>query len=246
MLRHDGVLSFGSAVLAWLVMAAPAAVAGGAGGDVVLTPPPLSTFETATAYLAPAVAGYLLGSIPFGLLLTRLAGLGDIRSIGSGNIGATNVLRTGNKGLAALTLLLDALKGTAAVLLGYRIGAHFGLAIDGALLAGLAAFLGHIFPVWLGFKGGKGVATYIGVVGGLLWPGALIFCGVWLLTAFTTRYSSLSALAASVATPVALLAVGHVPEALLTLVMSLLLIWKHSANISRLLKGEEPKIGVKA
>ncbi|WP_273220426.1 glycerol-3-phosphate 1-O-acyltransferase PlsY [Hyphomicrobium zavarzinii] len=246
MLRHVGVLSFGSALLACLVMAAPAAFAGGAGGNTVLIPPPLSTTETATAYLLPAIVGYLLGSIPFGLLLTRLAGLGDIRSIGSGNIGATNVLRTGNKGLAALTLLLDALKGTAAVLLGYRLGARFGLAIDGALLAGLAAFLGHLFPVWLGFKGGKGVATYIGVVGGLLWPGALIFCAIWLLTAFTTRYSSLSALAASVITPLALFALGHVPEALLALPMSLLLIWKHSANISRLLKGEEPKIGAKA
>ncbi|MDQ8697771.1 glycerol-3-phosphate 1-O-acyltransferase PlsY [Hyphomicrobium sp. LHD-15] len=211
-----------------------------------LTPEPLSTFEAIAAYLLPAAVGYLLGSIPFGLLLTRLSGLGDIRSIGSGNIGATNVLRTGHKGLAALTLLLDALKGTLAVILGYRIGAHFGLATDGSLIAGLAAFLGHIFPAWLGFKGGKGVATYIGVVGGLIWPGALIFCGLWLATAVTTRYSSLSALIASVATPAILFALGYLPEALLALLMTLLLLWKHEANIRRLLKGEEPKIGAKA
>jgi acyl phosphate:glycerol-3-phosphate acyltransferase len=199
-----------------------------------------------SAYGGAAALGYLLGSIPFGLLLTRFSGLGDIRSIGSGNIGATNVLRTGHKGLAALTLLLDALKGTAAVLLGYRIGAAYGYAIDGALLAGLAAFLGHIFPVWLRFRGGKGVATYIGVIGGLFWPAAVVFCGVWLATAYTTRYSSASALAASLLTPVALFALGHVIEALLALVMSALLLWKHSANIQRLLRGEEPKIGAKA
>jgi glycerol-3-phosphate acyltransferase PlsY len=198
------------------------------------------------AYLATTGLGYLLGSIPFGLLLTRLAGLGDIRSIGSGNIGATNVLRTGHKGLAALTLLLDALKGTVAVLAGYEVGARYGLAIDGSLMAGLGAFLGHIFPVWLRFKGGKGVATYIGVIGGLVWPGALIFCAVWLGTAMATRYSSLSALVAAVATPVALFALGHVPESLLAAVMTLLLAWKHAANISRLLKGEEPRIGAKA
>ncbi|WP_439543044.1 glycerol-3-phosphate 1-O-acyltransferase PlsY [Hyphomicrobium sp.] len=202
--------------------------------------------DALTAYGGAAALGYLLGSIPFGLLLTRLSGLGDIRSIGSGNIGATNVLRTGHKGLAALTLLLDALKGTAAVLIGYRIGAAYGYAVDGAVIAGFAAFIGHIFPVWLGFKGGKGVATYIGVIGGLAWPGALIFCGVWLAAAYATRYSSASALAASVATPVALLALGHIIEAILALAMSALLLWKHSANIQRLLRGEEPKIGAKA
>jgi glycerol-3-phosphate acyltransferase PlsY len=198
------------------------------------------------AYLLPALIGYVLGSIPFGLLLTRVAGLGDIRAIGSGNIGATNVLRTGNKGLAALTLLLDGLKGTVAVLLGYETGARYGLAIDGSLIAGLAAFLGHIFPVWLGFKGGKGVATYIGVIGGLFWPGALIFCGIWLGTAFATRYSSLSALVAAVLMPVVLAALGYVPEAALAALMTVLLVWKHSANIARLRKGEEPKIGAKA
>jgi glycerol-3-phosphate acyltransferase PlsY len=211
-----------------------------------ISPAPLSPLETFTAYLAPAIVGYLLGSIPFGLILTRLVGLGDVRNIGSGNIGATNVLRTGHKGLAALTLLLDALKGTLAVFAGYAIGSRFGLAIDGALFAGLAAFLGHIFPVWLGFKGGKGVATYIGVIGGLFWPGALIFCGVWLATAFLTRYSSASALIASVLTPVLLLTLGQIPEALLALLMTLLLLWKHEGNIRRLLKGEEPRIGAKA
>lgn len=211
-----------------------------------ISPAPLSPLETFTAYLAPAIVGYLLGSIPFGLILTRLVGLGDVRNIGSGNIGATNVLRTGHKGLAALTLLLDALKGTLAVFAGYAIGSRFGLAIDGALLAGLAAFLGHIFPVWLGFKGGKGVATYIGVIGGLFWPGALIFCGVWLATAFLTRYSSASALIASVLTPLLLLTLGQIPEALLALLMTLLLLWKHEGNIRRLLKGEEPRIGAKA
>lgn len=211
-----------------------------------ISPAPLSPLETFAAYLAPAIVGYLLGSIPFGLILTRLVGLGDVRNIGSGNIGATNVLRTGHKGLAALTLLLDALKGTLAVFAGYAIGSRFGLAIDGALLAGLAAFLGHIFPVWLGFKGGKGVATYIGVIGGLFWPGALIFCGVWLATAFLTRYSSASALIASVLTPLLLLTLGQIPEALLALLMTLLLLWKHEGNIRRLLKGEEPRIGAKA
>jgi glycerol-3-phosphate acyltransferase PlsY len=239
------VLIFGGALVAGPLIVASCAEAGGA-GDMILTPAPLSAFEMLAAYLLPAALGYLLGSIPFGLLLTRFSGLGDIRSIGSGNIGATNVLRTGHKGLAALTLLLDGLKGTLAVLIGYRIGAHFGLATVGSLIAGLAAFLGHIFPAWLGFKGGKGVATYIGVVGGLIWPGALIFCGLWLVTAFTTRYSSLSALVASVATPMILLTLGYRPEALLALLMTLLLLWKHAANIRRLLAGEEPKIGAKA
>lgn len=215
-------------------------------GDMVLVPEPLSPLEELAAYVLPALIGYTLGSIPFGLLLTRLAGLGDIRAVGSGNIGATNVLRTGHKGLAALTLVLDALKGAVAVLAGYWVGAQFGLAIVGSLIAGLAAFLGHIFPVWLGFRGGKGVATYIGVIAGLFWPAAVIFCAVWLGMAFASRYSSLSALVASTATPLALLVLGHVPEGLLALVMTLLLMWKHAANITRLLKGEEPKIGAKA
>jgi glycerol-3-phosphate acyltransferase PlsY len=191
--------------------------------------------------------GYLLGSIPFGYLLTRAAGLGDVRRIGSGNIGATNVLRTGHKGLAALTLLLDALKGTAAVLVAHWVGGTYaGMAIAAGLLAGLGAFLGHLFPAWLGFKGGKGVATYIGVLLGAFWPGALVFMGVWLATAVAARYSSLSALAASVLTPAVLYAVGEVPAALLATLMTALLLWKHRANIGRLMKGEEPKIGAKA
>lgn len=196
--------------------------------------------------IAALALGYLLGAVPFGYLLTRAAGLGDVRAIGSGNIGATNVLRTGHKGLAALTLLLDALKGTAAVLVGHEIGAHGGVAILASLLAGLGAFLGHLFPIWLGFKGGKGVATYIGVLIGAFWPGALIFCGVWIGMALLTRYSSLSALVASVATPLVLFALGEAPAAVLTGLMTALLLWKHRANIRRLAAGEEPKIGAKA
>ncbi|TIS00769.1 MAG: glycerol-3-phosphate 1-O-acyltransferase PlsY, partial [Mesorhizobium sp.] len=144
------------------------------------------------------IFGYLLGSIPFGLLITRAAGLGDVRQIGSGNIGATNVLRTGNKGLAAATLLLDALKGTAAVLIAGHFSPDFGL------LAGFGALLGHLFPVWLGFKGGKGVATYLGVLLGLAWQGMVVFAVVWLAMAFLFRYSSLAALAATVVVPIAL------------------------------------------
>jgi acyl phosphate:glycerol-3-phosphate acyltransferase len=192
-------------------------------------------------WLAIAFAlGYLLGSIPIGLLLTRAAGLGDVRAIGSGNIGATNVLRTGNKGLAAATLLLDGLKGTAAVL----IADHF-YGQGPAMLAGLGAFLGHIYPVWLKFKGGKGVATYIGVLAGLAWQGAAIFAGIWLAVAALSRTSSLSALIAALATPVALAMTGHIEYAALAAVMTLLLLWTHRANIRRLMKGEEPKIGAK-
>ncbi len=185
--------------------------------------------------------GYALGSIPFGLLLTRLAGLGDIRNIGSGNIGATNVLRTGHKGLAAATLVLDALKGTAAVLIAGLLGGPMA-----AMAAGLGAFLGHIFPVWLGFKGGKGVATYIGILFGLSWPAALGFCAVWLAVAVLSRYSSLSALAASVVTPLLLWAMGEGQIALLVAGLSALLFIKHHANIQRLISGTESKIGAKA
>jgi glycerol-3-phosphate acyltransferase PlsY len=187
--------------------------------------------------LAALALGYVLGSIPFGLLLTRLAGLGDLREIGSGNIGATNVLRTGSKPLAAATLLLDALKGTAAVLLGARWGQ------DAALLAGLGAFLGHLFPVWLGFRGGKGVATYLGVLLGLYWPAALVFCAIWLVIAFVTRYSSLAALVASAATPGLLCLNGQWRIAGLFLLLTLWLYWRHAANIGRLLRGEEGRIG---
>jgi acyl phosphate:glycerol-3-phosphate acyltransferase len=183
--------------------------------------------------------GYLLGSIPFGLILTKLAGHGDLRDIGSGNIGATNVLRTGNRPLAALTLLLDLLKGTAAVLIGARFGP------DAAILGGLGAFLGHLFPVWLGFRGGKGVATYIGVLLGLYWPGAIVFCAVWLLVAALTRYSSLSALAASAAVPCVLLFMGQTRLAMVFLLFTVLLYWRHADNIGRLLRGEEERIGAK-
>lgn len=196
--------------------------------------------------IAALVLGYLLGSIPFGLVLTRAAGLGDVRDIGSGNIGATNVLRTGNKGIAALTLLLDLLKGTAAVLIGHAIGALGGVAILASLVAGFAAFIGHTYPVWLGFKGGKGVATYIGVLLGLNWPGALAFCSVWLLVAILSRYSSLSAIVAAVVTPIWLLTVGDYATAILAALLSVLLIYKHRANIHRLVAGEEPRIGAHA
>ena len=191
--------------------------------------------------------GYLLGSIPFGYLLTRAAGLGDVRAIGSGNIGATNVLRTGHKGLAAATLVLDALKGTVAVVVARNIGGTYaGLATDAALLAGLGAFLGHVFPVWLGFRGGKGVATYIGVLLGLNWLAGLAFCAVWLIVALLTRYSSLSALVAALVLPVGLLSVGDTPTAILCAILTALLFYKHRANIRRLAAGEEPKIGARA
>ncbi len=195
--------------------------------------------------LAALAFGYLLGSIPFGLLLTRLAGLGDVRAIGSGNIGATNVLRTGNKKLAALTLLLDALKGTAAVVLGHWIGTQGGVAILASLVAGLGAFLGHLFPAWLGFKGGKGVATYIGVLLGAAWKIALVFCTIWLAVAVTTRYSSLSALTAGVVTPVFAWVIDSPALGILATILSALLLWKHRTNIERLLAGQEPKIGAK-
>ena len=195
--------------------------------------------------LLAAIAGYLLGSIPFGLLLTRAAGLGDIRKIGSGNIGATNVLRTGHKGLAALTLLLDGLKGSAAVLVGGLIGGGIETpAVMLGLAGGLAAFLGHIFPVWLGFNGGKGVASYIGVLLAAYWPAGLLFVALWLATAYLSRYSSLSALLASVIAPLAML-VANVPGTPVLLAMSALLIYKHRANIQRLMAGTEPRIGQK-
>jgi acyl phosphate:glycerol-3-phosphate acyltransferase len=193
-----------------------------------------------TLTLAFAI-GYLLGSIPFGLILTRAAGGPDVRTIGSGNIGATNVLRTGRKGLAAATLLCDALKGTAAVLLALHYGSP-----DAALAAALGAFLGHVFPVWLKFKGGKGVAVYIGLLIGLYWPGALIFCVVWLGVAALSRYSSLAALIASALTPLALWFLGQPRPAALFLVLGALLWIMHRANIARLLQGSEGKIGAKS
>jgi glycerol-3-phosphate acyltransferase PlsY len=187
--------------------------------------------------LLSLVFGYLLGSIPFGLLLAKLAGLGDLRQIGSGNIGATNVLRTGHKGLAALTLMLDLLKGTAAV----WVGSHFGP--YAAMLAGLGAFLGHLFPVWLGFRGGKGVATYIGVLLGLYWPAAAAFGATWLVVALATRYSSLAALVASGASVLMLVLTDQWPLSALVLLLTVLLYIRHAANIARLARGEEARIG---
>ena len=193
------------------------------------------------SYPLALIIGYLLGSIPFGLVLTRLAGTQDLRTIGSGNIGATNVLRTGRKGLAAATLILDALKGTAAVIVGGYLGGP-----DGAMLGGLGAFLGHIFPVWLKFRGGKGVAVYIGILIGLIWPAAILFCAIWLAMAFALRYSSLAALTASVITPIVLWLVGHTALATLFAALTLLLIYMHRENIKRLMAGTEGKIGQKA
>jgi acyl phosphate:glycerol-3-phosphate acyltransferase len=184
--------------------------------------------------------GYLLGSIPFGLLLTKMAGLGDLRSIGSGNIGATNVLRTGNKKLAAATLLLDALKATAAAVIAQALFGH-----NAGLLAGFAAFIGHLFPVWLGFKGGKGVATYIGTLLGVAPLMVLVFAVAWLSVAFITRYSSLSALVATLVIPVVLWILGVEEAALVTAAMTVITYWRHKANIERLIAGTEGKIGQK-
>jgi glycerol-3-phosphate acyltransferase PlsY len=187
------------------------------------------------------ILGYLLGSIPFGLILTRFAGTQDLRSIGSGSIGTTNVLRTGRKDLAAATLVGDMLKGTIAVILSGYFGGP-----DAAMLAGLGAFLGHLFPVWLGFKGGKGVAVYIGILLGLFWPAALLFCLIWLGVAVLTRYSSLSALIASLVTPILLWWLGHLALAAVFAVLTLLVFYAHRENIKRLLAGNEGKIGQKA
>lgn len=201
----------------------------------------LTDWQTAPALLAlAALIGYLFGSIPFGLLLTRMAGLGDVRKIGSGNIGATNVLRTGNKKLAAATLLLDALKGTAAVLVANALWGY-----EASLVAGFFAFLGHLFPVWLGFKGGKGVAVYIGVLLGAAPLMMLAFALIWLATAFITRYSSLSALLAMLVIPVAIWILRPEKTALLVTVLSAISWWKHRENISRLLAGTESRIGQK-
>jgi acyl phosphate:glycerol-3-phosphate acyltransferase len=192
-------------------------------------------------YAAAFVFGYLCGSIPFGILLTRLAGGPDLRSVGSGNIGATNVLRTGRRGLAAATLIGDMLKGTIAVQVTRHLLGH-----DFALLAAVGAFLGHLFPVWLHFRGGKGVATYIGVLLGIAWPAAIVFCAVWLAIAAVSRYSSLAALIASAVTPVFLWWRGDTTEALVFLLLSAVLWIMHRGNIGRLLSGTEGKIGARS
>jgi len=198
------------------------------------------SWEFAWPYLLAAVAGgYVLGSVPFGLLLTRLAGLGDVRRIGSGNIGATNVLRTGNKGLAALTLLLDTAKGTAAVLLGALYGP------DTAIVAGFGALIGHLFPVWLRFRGGKGVATALGIMLGLSWPTALICLAVWIAAAAATRYSSLAALIATLLVP-AVAGWFATPQIMEFGAVVAAVVWlRHMGNIRRLLNGTETRIGGK-
>jgi acyl phosphate:glycerol-3-phosphate acyltransferase len=199
---------------------------------------PADWSPTLPSGLAALVLGYLLGSIPFGLIWTRLAGTADIRQIGSGNIGATNVLRTGRKELAAATLIGDVLKGSAAVLAAAALWDE-----DHALIAGFAAFVGHLFPIWLRFQGGKGVATYLGIALGLVpWPGALTFAAVWIVAAALTGYSSLAALLAGAATPAVLWASNERPEAVLFGLLTVLIFLRHRANIARLLAGTEGKI----
>lgn len=188
-----------------------------------------------------ALCGYLIGSVPFGLVITRALGLGDLRSIGSGNIGATNVLRTGNKTAAAATLLLDSGKGAAAVLIARAL-----LGEEAAQIAGGAAFLGHLYPVWLRFRGGKGVATFLGTVLALAWPVGIAACVAWLLTALVSRISSLSALVAAAASVPLAWALGHADIMLLCAGLAVLVFWRHRANIARLAAGTEPRIGARA
>ncbi|MBL4600597.1 MAG: glycerol-3-phosphate 1-O-acyltransferase PlsY [Rhizobiaceae bacterium] len=201
-------------------------------------PDPISWTLAGPYYAYAILFGYILGSTPFGLIFTKMAGLGDVREIGSGNIGATNVLRTGNKKIAALTLLGDLLKGTLAVLIAAN---QYGNEI--ALLAGLGAFFGHLFPFWLKFKGGKGVATYIGVLLGIYWPAMICFALVWMLFAFVSRFSSLAALIAAIITPIVLVAMGQNQIAEMYTLLTLILWLKHLPNIKRLIKGTESRIG---
>lgn len=188
-------------------------------------------------FVIALLGGYLIGSIPFGLLLTKAAGLGDIRKVGSGNIGATNVLRTGRKGLAAATLVLDGLKGAVAVLLARQFLG------DQDLVVGTAAVLGHLFPIWLGFRGGKGVATGLGVLLAASWPVGLACCAVWLVAAKLLKMSSAAALAAFAAAPLFALVLSSADHALMALLIAVLVFWRHEANIRRLLAGTEPRIG---
>ncbi len=198
--------------------------------------PPIET--ALPALIAAACLGYLLGSVPFGIVITRALGLGDLRKIGSGNIGATNVLRTGNKPAALATLLLDAGKGGIAVLIARAL-----LGEDAAQAAGGAAFLGHLFPVWLGFRGGKGVATFLGTLLALAWPVGLLACATWAATAAIFRISSLSALVAAVSAPIWAMVAGYPLGVALILVMSALVLVRHASNIRRILAGTEPRIG---
>lgn len=192
------------------------------------------------SWLAPTAAlllGYLLGSIPFGLLLAKASGAGDLRKIGSGNIGATNVLRTGRKGIAAATLILDVAKGAVAVLVGAMLAQH------GALLAGAGAFLGHCYPIWLRLNGGKGVATYLGIALALHWPCGVVYALVWIAAFATLRYSSVGGMLAAIAAPVSAAALGRFDLVPLFLGLTVVLLWKHRSNILRLLTGTEPKVG---
>ncbi len=203
-------------------------------------PDPISFWDQLPFFALSLAIGYLAGSIPFGLLLTKFAGLGDVRDIGSGNIGATNVLRTGNKWLAAITLLTDAAKGGLVILLLWHLWG-----VDHAVIAGAGAFLGHVFPVWLKFKGGKGVATFLGIVLALYWPVGLLFAVTWLATAAVFRFSSLAALVGALATPIYFYLFAHYQFAEMTLLLAVIIWWAHRANIGRLMRGEEPRIGVK-
>lgn len=193
-------------------------------------------------WITPAavlILGYLLGSIPFGLVLTKLTGAGDLRQIGSGNIGATNVLRTGRKGLAAATLLLDMAKGAAAVCIAREMG-------DGlALLGGVGAFFGHLYPVWLKFRGGKGVATLMGIALAIQWPIGLVFAIVWLAALGFTRYSSVGGMLAALSAPVTAFMIGNATAGIALVGLALMVIWKHAENIQRLMAGTEPKVGQK-
>ncbi len=201
----------------------------------------MPVIETSAALLLVwALIGYLLGSIPSGMILARVLGLGNLREIGSGNIGATNVLRTGSKKAAAVTLVLDGLKGAVAVLLARAIAGE-----DAAQLAGLAAFLGHCFPVWLGFRGGKGVATFLGLMLALAWPVGLLCCAAWLATAALARISSLAALVAALSAPVWMLLLGYGSMIVLGVLVAALILWRHRSNIARLRAGTEPRIGAK-
>ncbi|MDB5737400.1 MAG: hypothetical protein JWO65_1068 [Sphingomonas bacterium] len=201
------------------------------------------SMSTWLTLIVAALLGYLLGSIPFGLLVARAGGAADPRTIGSGNIGATNVLRTGRKGLAALTLLLDAAKGAVALLIVGRIWPDAIWPSLPAIIAGAFAFLGHVFPIWLRFKGGKGVATMLGIALALSWPCGLVFAIVWVAAFAATRHSSVGGMAAAVATPVTAAIIPQPQLTLLFLILTMIVLWKHRANVERLLDGTEPRFG---